>query len=362
MDQQLQQIKMFPISAAHGLPKLEEFKVEGASELEHVFGNEDEANIIDREDMVLPKLRRLELLQLQSLVSFCPLDYLLMFSSWFTAIVEDCPRMTMCFAVDRNNLIEGRRQKLQLQGRKNHRQLSKTHEQRFLDLRELTVKNCGVQEVFQLKGLPLPMEEHKCFCSMWRESPRTFLYLLEHCKNVSLGNLTTLELSNCKRLKHIFRPTIARNLPNLKYLSVWECEDLEQIIAKDDGEERDQISATSSVCFCALQKIKIRSCNKMKSLFPVSAALPKLETITVEGASELEQLFGDEDQEAGVQEEKQILLPKLWMLDLLQLPSLTTYCPRGYQLEIPNLSSSVVEDCPKLTMTFIEIPVICTTY
>ncbi|XP_022716917.1 uncharacterized protein LOC111275686 [Durio zibethinus] len=158
-------------------------------------------------------------------------------------------------------------------------------------------------------------------------------------------------------MKHIFRPTVAQNLPQPKYLTICECEDLEQIIAKDDGEERDQIPASSKgnfqpICFCALAKIKIGSCNRMKSLFPVSAALPKLETITVEGASELKQLFGDENEEASVLEEKQLLLPKLWMLDLLQLPSLITYCPRGYQLAIPNLSSSIVEDCPKLTMTF----------
>ncbi|XVF70603.1 hypothetical protein PTKIN_Ptkin11bG0176100 [Pterospermum kingtungense] len=94
----------------------------------------------------------------------------------------------------------------------------------------------------------------------------------------------------------------------------------------------------------------------MKSLFPVTVALPKLETITGEGASELKKLFGGEDKEAGVLEEKQIQLPKLWTLDLLQLPTLITYCPKGYKPEIPNLSSSIVEDCPKLTMTLTVNP------
>ncbi|XVE80370.1 hypothetical protein DITRI_Ditri14bG0134500 [Diplodiscus trichospermus] len=297
-----------------------QFKLEAASGLEHVFGHKDEANVTDREDMLLPKISRLELLQLQSFVSFCPLNYLHMFSSWFTAIVEDCPKMIMCFAVDRNNLFEGRRQKLQLQEGKKPRQLSEAHEQRFLDLRELTVKNCGVQEVFQLKGAPLQMEEHKCFCSTWREAPRKFFYLLDHYKNVSLADLTILELSNFRRLKNIFAPTIARNLPNLKYLSIWECEDLQQIIAKDDGEAGDQISATSSV----KELLNWNNCLEMK----------------------INKRF---------LEETQLLLPKLWMLDLLQLPSLSTYCPKGYRLEIPNLSSSIVEDCPKLTMSFTVI-------
>lgn len=84
----------------------------------------------------------------------------------------------------------------------------------------------------------------------------------------------------------------------------------------------------------------------MRSLFPVAAALPKLETIIVEGASELKQLVGGEDQEAvGIFEEKQILLPKLWMLDLVQLLNHITYCPNGYQLEVPKLVSSILEEC-----------------
>ncbi|KAK6269708.1 hypothetical protein POUND7_006813 [Theobroma cacao] len=233
------------------------------------------------------------------------------------------------------------------------KKLSKTQGKCFLDLKELRIKSCGVQEVFQLKGLPLltTTAEHQCYCSM----SGNIIDIVESYKSVSLSGLTTLELSKCKRLKHIFTPTLARNLPRLKYLSIWECEDLEQIIANDDGKERDQTSTSTSsrghfqpICFCALNKVKIGSCNKMKSLFPVSVAMPKPEILKVEGASELKQLFGDKDEEAGAQEEKQIVLPQLWMLDLLQLPSLITYCPRGYHLVIPYLIYSKVENCPKL--------------
>ncbi|XVF03895.1 hypothetical protein REPUB_Repub05bG0032800 [Reevesia pubescens] len=356
---------VFPISAARGLPQLEEFKVEGASELEQVFGHEDEANTIAEEDMVLPKLRRLELLQLPSLVSFSPSGYHFMFPSWdVTAIVEDCPKMIICFTVDVNNLMQGRTQKLSLQEEKNHGQLCKTQGESFLNLREVKLQNCGVEEVFQLKGGPFPTtsEELKCYCSILREPKDLF----DFYRNVSLKYLNTLELSNCKRLKKVFSITLARNLPQLKYLSIWDCEDLEQIIAKDDSNERDPTSSSPSsslssskghfrpICFCSLQKIKIRSCNKLKSLFPVSVALPKLEIIMVDGAAELEQVFGDnlDDQEVGAMEEKLMVLPMLWMLDLLQLPRLNTFCSKGYHSVIPYLSSLEVKDCPRLTLTF----------
>ncbi|XVF77482.1 hypothetical protein PTKIN_Ptkin14bG0047700 [Pterospermum kingtungense] len=166
---------VFPLSAARGLQELEELKVEGSSQLEQVFGHEDEANTIDKEDMVLPMLKSLKLLQLPNLVSFSP--YHFMFPSWLDAIIEDCPNMTMCFTVFVNNLMLGRTQKLRLQEEENCSQLSKTQEH-FLDLKELKLKNCGVEEVFQLKGLPLPItsEEIKCYCSILRENKWEYVY------------------------------------------------------------------------------------------------------------------------------------------------------------------------------------------
>ncbi|XWS09808.1 hypothetical protein CRYUN_Cryun39dG0021000 [Craigia yunnanensis] len=358
---------VFPISAARGLPNLEEFKVEGASELEQVFGHEEEANTIDEKYKLLPKLRRLELLQLPNLVSFSPLCNHFMFQLWFnaTAIIEDCPNMTLCFTVDVNNLMQARTQKSSLQEEKNCSQLSKTQgEEHFLNLGELKFNNCGVEEMFQLKGLPLPTtsKELKCYCSILRE--REWKYVSDFYGSVSLKNLTTLELFNCKRLKKVFSLTLAPNLPKLKYLRIWDCEDLEQIVAKDDSNGRDQMSSSPSssssmghfqpTCFCSLLEIKIQRCNKLKSLFPVSVALPHLEKIMVDGASELEQVFGDnlDDQEGGAMEEKVMILPMLCMLDLLQLPRLNNFCSNGYHFVIPYLSSLKVKDCPKLPLTF----------
>ncbi|XVE50610.1 hypothetical protein DITRI_Ditri01bG0177200 [Diplodiscus trichospermus] len=348
---------VFPISAACGLPKLEELKIEDAYRLKQVFGHEDEANTIDEEDVVLPKLRKLELLQLPNLVSFSPLSYHFMFPSPLSVIVEDCPNMTMCLTVDENNLMQARTQKLSLLEEKNCIQLSRTQGEQFLNLEELKFNNCGVEEVFQLKGLPLetPSMELKCYCSIDRK------YLFDFYGNVSLKNLTTLELSNCKRLKKVFSLTIARNLPNLKHLRISECEDLEHIVAKDDNNERDQMSSSMGqfqpICFRSLHEIKIRRCDKLKTLFPASVALPHLEKIMVDGASELEQVFGDhlDDQEGvamGAMEEKVMVLPMLWILDLLQLPRLNKFCSKGYHFVIPYLSSLKVKDCPRLPMTF----------
>ncbi|KAK8579129.1 hypothetical protein V6N12_069459 [Hibiscus sabdariffa] len=348
---------VFPLSGARSLLKLEELRVEGSSELKHVFGLEYETSTVTEEDMVLPNLKRLELLQLPSLDRFSPLGYHFMFPSWsVAAVVKDCPAMTMCFTVNVSNLMEARTQKLSLQDGKEKGQLSKTQGKHCLNFEDVKLNNCGVEEVFQLKGLPLPLplpttsQELKCYCSI----PYKDRY--EFYDNVCLKYLTTLELSNCKRLKHIFQPTLARNLPHLKYLRIWECDELEQIVAKDDSNERDhQISSSKAhvppTCFCSLHEIKIRNCNKLKSLFHVSVTVPRLEKIMVDGSSGFEHVFFEEKEDE-VQEEKTKVLPMLWMCDLIRLPRLNTFCPKGYDFVIPYLSCLNVKDCPKLPMTF----------
>ncbi|KAE8723531.1 hypothetical protein F3Y22_tig00012370pilonHSYRG00137 [Hibiscus syriacus] len=88
------------------LPKLEEFKVEGTSELEHVFGHEDETDTLTEEDKVRPKPKRLELLQLPSLVRFSTMGNHFMFPPWLNAVVEDCPNTTFRFTVNMNILMQ----------------------------------------------------------------------------------------------------------------------------------------------------------------------------------------------------------------------------------------------------------------
>jgi hypothetical protein len=75
------------------------------------------------------------------------------------------------------------------------------------------------------------------------------------------------------------------------------CEELEQIIARDNDDEKDQIlpgDHLQSLCFPNLREIEIRECNKLKSLFPVAMAsgLPELRILTVKKSSQLWGVFG----------------------------------------------------------------------
>ncbi|KAH1063269.1 hypothetical protein J1N35_028256 [Gossypium stocksii] len=125
---------------------------------------------------------------------------------------------------------------------------------------------------------------------------------------LTLENLTTLELTNCKKLIYVFSPTMARSLSHLVNLSINCCEEIERIILAND-----QISSSSSsnaglhpINFPNLTKITVTNCRNLKSLFPFGSVLvlPKLECFKVKRNSKLEQVFELEDESKVIAEEE----------------------------------------------------------
>jgi hypothetical protein len=94
------------------------------------------------------------------------------------------------------------------------------------------------------------------------------------------------------------------------------CEELEQIIAKDD-DENDQILLEDhlrSLWFPNLCEIDVRKCNKLKRIFPVAttSGLPKLQILKVSEASQLLGVFVQDDHASPINVEKEMVLPNLW--------------------------------------------------
>ncbi|KAJ6950621.1 hypothetical protein NC651_004334 [Populus alba x Populus x berolinensis] len=76
----------------------------------------------------------------------------------------------------------------------------------------------------------------------------------------------------------------------MRIVRISNCEELEQIIAKDNNDEKDQIFSGSdlqSSCFPNLCELEITGCNKLKSLFPIAMAsgLKKLQELKDDHAS-----------------------------------------------------------------------------
>jgi hypothetical protein len=165
-------------------------------------------------------------------------------------------------------------------------------------------------------------------------------------------NLTTLEVRRCKRLTHVFTNSMIASLLQLEFLEISNCEELEQIIAKDNDDEKDQIFSGSdlqSSCFPNLCRLEITGCNKLKSLFPIAMAsgLKKLQGLEVTKSSQLLGVFGQGDHASHVNVEKEMVLPDLEWLSLEELPSIVYFSHGCCDFIFPCLSM-----CPKLTTRF----------
>jgi len=180
-------------------------------------------------------------------------------------------------------------------------------------------------------------------------------------KGLVLSKLTTLEVFKCKRLAHVFTCSMIVSLVQLKVLRILFCEELEQIIARDNDEEKDQIlpgDHLKSLRFPNLCEIEIRECNKLKSLFPVAMAsgLPNLQILRVTKASQLLRVFGQDDHASPVNVEKEMVLPNLKKLSLEQLSSIVYFSFGCCDFLFPRLENLKVHQCPKLTTKFATTP------
>ncbi|KAJ6753537.1 RESISTANCE PROTEIN RGA2 putative-RELATED [Salix purpurea] len=315
---------LFPVAMASGLPKLETLDVAHSSQLLGVFGKDDDASPVNVEkQMVLPNLSFLKLDNLPSIVCFslgCD-DFL--FPRLGNPMVDECPKLTTKFA----NKTEG-----------------------HINLREIRITDCkGAQDrrtghelsLLSLEKLKLnSMPDMRC---IW--------------KGLVLSHLTCLTVSRCEKLTHVFTGSMVASLVQLQYLHISGCGELEQIIAKDNDDEKDQILSGSdlqSLCFPNLRKVEIDGCNKLRSLFPVAMAsgLPKLETLTVSNSSQLLGVFWQDDHASPVNVEKQMEFPNLSSLWLENLPSIVCFSLGCDDFLFPCLEDLTVDECPKLTTQF----------
>ncbi|KAH1063286.1 hypothetical protein J1N35_028273 [Gossypium stocksii] len=174
---------------------------------------------------------------------------------------------------------------------------------------------------------------------------------------VTLENLTTLILSDCKKLRYIFSsPMMARSLSHLVDLFIEGYEEIERLILA-----KDQVSSSSSngntslqpMSFPNLTRIVVTNCKNLNSLFPFGfvPVLPKLESLIVKRNSKLEQVF-ELEYEVEVVAEKEMKFDKLKWLSLEELPGLIHFCPKGYHSVFPAMIKLNVRDCPKLTTGF----------
>jgi hypothetical protein len=230
----------------------------------------------------------------------------------------------------------------------------------LLNLEELKIKNCGgLQEVFKIKVLlTREGEQHNVLLSRLKEIwlhdlPELRCIWKGPTKLINLNNLEHLEVIGCKKLIHLFTPTLAQSLQNLKFLEIGRCDELEYLIAKDEEDQILSASHLQPLCFPKLEKVKVNECNKLKRLFPMTIidSLLVLENLEVKGASQLVEIFAHEDDKEIVVQ-KDVTLPQLRKISLEQLPCLVSFCPRNYHVILPDFWDLEVQRCLNMTTSF----------
>ncbi|XP_040948731.1 uncharacterized protein [Gossypium hirsutum] len=304
---------------SHGFPLLESLYLKNCPQLLQVFSSTEGRDVIgDHILLNVPFLKNLK--------------------------VSNCPQIS-CFIVQAQ-LIE----ELVLINVGNSRQLCNT---------DVPVLNEGCivvgnhEEVFQVQG-GYSFSSIKSL-QLWNLFEVRVIWN-DFAQVVTLENLTTLNLFNCKKLRYIFSPMMARSLSHLVDLFIVRCEEIERLILA-----KDQVASSSSngdtslqpMSFPNLTRIIVTDCKNLNSLFPFGFVfvLPKLETLKVIRNSKLEQVFELEEKVEVVAEEE-MKFDKLERLSLEELPGLIHFCPKGYHYVFPEMMKLKVRDCHKLTTGF----------
>ena len=85
---------------------------------------------------------------------------------------------------------------------------------------------------------------------------------------INLKNLENLKVFGCKKLIHLFTPTLARSLQNLNLLEIERCDELEHLIVEDEEDMILSERHLQALCFPNMLSVKVTKCNKLKFLFP----------------------------------------------------------------------------------------------
>jgi len=173
-------------------------------------------------------------------------------------------------------------------------------------------------------------------------------------RHVSLHSLTCLILRDLDKLSFIFPPSLSQSLPQLQTLEVENCRELKHIIREKDGDERKIIAR--SLGFPQLKTVYISRCGKLEYVFPVFVSptlqsLPQLETLQIRDCRELEHIIKEEDGERKIIPESPCF-PELKTIFIEKCGKLEYVFPVSVSLTLQNLERMTISYAYNLKQIF----------
>ncbi|XP_057967906.1 disease resistance protein RFL1-like [Malania oleifera] len=225
---------------------------------------------------------------------------------------------------------------------------------RFHDLRALPCGTVSSLKVLDIDGCPkikklftrellqqyLPSLEK---ISVWNCEQMEEIIAGEEEREVNgtFSSLKVLKIVGCPKIKKLFTRGLPQQyLRNLKNISVWSCEQMEEIVA---GEEEGEVNGT----FSSLKELKIVGCPKIKKLFTrglLQQCLPSLETIIVQNCEQMEEIVaGEEEREVNG------TFSSLKLLEIVGCPKIKKVFTCGLlQQYLPSLETISVWRCAQM--------------
>ena len=159
----------------------------------------------------------------------------------------------------------------------------------------------------------------------------------------SFSNLKTLIVKRCDSIKSMPLPVL-KSLNNLEKLVVSSCNKLEKVF------DNEEMESSSTVVPLNIKILEVSFCYGLTTLMisSVARSLVHLTHLSVYVCEQIEEIITKEE---GVDDEdKEILFAEMEFLELDSLPRLKSFCGYNYTFRFPLLEQVNITECPRITM------------
>ncbi|KAM7505212.1 hypothetical protein LguiB_004116 [Lonicera macranthoides] len=161
-----------------------------------------------------------------------------------------------------------------------------------------------------------------------------------------------------KDLKNLCNEVERKDLSRLKFLLLYSCDELVSVFDDGMNQSSSiHYSSSVLPTFGNLRSLALNGCSKLKSIFSPSIArgLINLETLTVSKCSGIEEIISKESGDDDQDEKKAVEFLNLKNMYLKRLPNLVSFCKAAVdEVKFPQLKEMELNELPKLTSIYPE--------
>ncbi|KAH9745591.1 Disease resistance protein [Citrus sinensis] len=222
--------------------------------------------------------------------------------------------------------------------------------QSFQNLQRLMVESCELLvSVFEIERVNIAKEETELFSSLEKltliDLPRMTDIWKGDTQFVSLHNLKKVRVEECDELRQVFPANLGKKAAAEEMVLYRNRRYQIHIHATTS-------TSSPTPSLGNLVSITIRGCGKLRNLFTTSMvkSLVRLESLEVSSCPTLQEIIMDDEGEVGLQgaSTKKITFPSLFSIKLCDLGSLTCFSSSGLHATVEFLALEALQiiDCP----------------